>query len=72
MGVGSWPPSIFPGTTEERDALLAAVRKDCSCLHRRDGTTMLCGAHQLLCDERAVKHLIFYRRCHAALGLDER
>jgi hypothetical protein len=63
----SWPPNVFPGTTEERDALLAAVRLDCTCQHGKDGHRQVCGAHALLLDERAVKHLIFYRRCQSQL-----
>src|SRR5712692_5067324 len=66
-GVGTWPPSVFPGTAEERDALLAALRIDCTCRRNPDQTTVVCGAHALLLDERAVKHLIFYRRCRTVL-----
>jgi aerobic-type carbon monoxide dehydrogenase small subunit (CoxS/CutS family) len=58
---------VFPGTAEERDALLAALRIDCTCKHTKDGHTVVCGAHALLLDERSVKHLIFYRRCRAVL-----
>jgi hypothetical protein len=69
--VGTWPPTVFPGTAEERDALLAALRQACTCQRNRERTMLVCGAHALLLDERAVKHLIFYRRCRAALWPDE-
>jgi hypothetical protein len=65
--MATWPPKVFPGTDEEREALLAALPLDCSCRRGTDGQTVPCGAHGLLLDERAVKHLIFYRRCHAIL-----
>jgi hypothetical protein len=65
--VKSWPPTVFPGTREERDALLAALQTVCSCQRGKDGKTQVCGAHTLLLDERTLKHLIFYRRCHAVL-----
>jgi hypothetical protein len=71
MQMGTWPPSVFPGTAEERDALLAAVRTDCTCQRGKDGQTGVCGVHAMLLDERAVKHLIFYRRCRAVLWPDE-
>ena len=44
----------------QRDALLAALRIECTCERRQDRTTEVCGAHALLLDERIVKHLIFY------------
>lgn len=65
--VGTWPPSVFPGTAEERDALLAALGIDCTCQRGNDGHTAVCGPHALLFDDRAVKHLIFYRRCRAII-----
>ncbi|MDQ6672286.1 MAG: hypothetical protein M3069_16335, partial [Chloroflexota bacterium] len=60
-------PNVFPGTADERDALLAALRIDCTCRRGKDGHPLVCGSHALLLDERAVKHLIFYRRCRAIL-----
>jgi hypothetical protein len=65
--VGTWPPSMVPCTPEEREALLAALRRACTCLRATDGHIVLCGAHAMLLDERAVKHLIFYRRCRGLL-----
>jgi hypothetical protein len=62
--MGTWRPSVFPGTAEERDAFL---RMDCTCRRGKDGHTVVCGTHALLLDERVVKHLIFYRRCHTLL-----
>lgn len=66
--MGTRPPTIFPGSAEERDAFLQLA---CTCRRRMDGQTVLCGTHALLLDERALKHLIFYRRCKAALWPDE-
>jgi hypothetical protein len=60
--MGVHPPAAFPGTTEERDALLAAVHAACACRRTMDGRTQVCGAHMLLLDERVLKYLIFYRR----------
>jgi hypothetical protein len=60
--MGTWPPSVFPGNVEERDAFL---RLDCTCRRGKDGRTVVCGTHALLLDERALKHLIFFRRCRA-------
>jgi hypothetical protein len=62
--MGTLRPSVFPGTAEERDAFL---RMDCTCRRGKDGHTVVCGTHALLLDERVVKHLIFYRRCHTLL-----
>ena len=70
--MGLDPPTIFPGTTEERDALLAAVQAACSCTQQQDGRTQVCGAHALLLDQRGLKHLIFFRRLHRALWPSER
>ena len=65
---------IFPGTDGERDALLAAVGRDCACTPaagaEKAGAT--CPAHTLLLDEAALKHLIFYRRWQSALVRGER
>jgi hypothetical protein len=60
------PPAVFPGTTEERDALLAAVQAVCVCTRTLTGTRV-CGAHLLLLNQQALKYLIFYRRWHATL-----
>jgi hypothetical protein len=62
--MGTWPPNVFPGNADERDAFL---RMECTCRREKDGRMVVCGAHALLLDERAVKHLIFYRRCRAVL-----
>ena len=50
----------FPGTDEERDALLEIVAGACAC--DAPSGAGRCGAHRLLLDERALKHLLFYRR----------
>jgi len=61
------PPIVFPGSNEERDALLAAVQAACGCIRTSTGA-QICGAHRLLLNERVLKHLIFYRRWHIAHG----
>jgi hypothetical protein len=63
--MGPWPPFVFPGTSEECEALLAASRAGCTCHSGRDGKTLTCRAHRLLLDEQAVKYLIVVRRCRA-------
>jgi aerobic-type carbon monoxide dehydrogenase small subunit (CoxS/CutS family) len=68
--VEAWPPQVFPGSTEERDALLAALRANCTCTRGKAGNG-LCGAHALLLDKRAVTHLLFYRRWRAVFWPDE-
>src|SRR5439155_12008378 len=60
------PPALFPGTTEERDALVAAIQAACGCTRTLAGTHV-CGAHLLLLNEQALKYLIFYRRWRATL-----
>ena len=65
-----WPPQVFPGSREERDALLAALRANCTCKREKAGNG-LCGAHAMLLDKRAVMHLLFLRRFRAALWPDE-
>ena len=65
--MGTQPPAVFPGTTEERDALLAAVQAACTCRRTQTGRTQVCCAHRLLLDEQVLKYLIFYRRWHANL-----
>ena len=60
-------PTVFPGTTEERDALLVAVNAACACRRVENGRPQLCGAHLLLLNEQVLKYLIFYRRWHATL-----
>ncbi len=60
------PPAVFPGTNEERDALLAAVQAACACTRTLAGTHV-CDAHLLLLNEQALKYLIFYRRWRATL-----
>lgn len=70
--MGIWQrSSVFPGSSEERDSLLAAVRSGCTCGPARDGRTVICGSHALLLDERTVKYLIFYRRYRAMLWASE-
>jgi hypothetical protein len=59
-------PAVFPGTTEERDALLAAIHSGCTCTRATSGT-LACGVHRLLLNSRALKYLIFYRRWRAEL-----
>src|SRR5207245_5376685 len=66
-GMAVQPPAVFPGTTEERDALLMAVAAACACRRTEDGRTLVCGGHRMLLNDRVLKHLIFYRRWHAAL-----
>jgi hypothetical protein len=63
----TWRPSVFPGTTEERDALLSALEGMCACRRGPDGEALVCGPHSLLLNERTVKHLIFYRRWRLVL-----
>ena len=65
--MGVQPPIIFPGTSAERDALLAAVQAACACRRTQAGRTQVCGAHMLLLNERVLKYLIFYRRWRATL-----
>ena len=65
--MGVQPPAVFPGTTAERDALLAAVHAACGCRRNQAGRTTVCGAHRMLLDERVLKYLIFYRRWREAL-----
>jgi hypothetical protein len=62
---------MFPGTLEERDALLAAVAAACTCVRTPDGRTRVCGAHRMLLDQRVLKFIIFYRRCRWRLWPDE-
>lgn len=65
-------PVIFPGTRQERDALLAAVRGNCACrLAQRVAPTGVCGAHALLLDRGALRHLVFYHRWRRALSRSE-
>jgi hypothetical protein len=64
-------PVVFPGSDPEREALLAAVAAVCTCARDQDGRLRVCGAHTLLFDERALKHLLFYRRLRFALWPDE-
>ena len=64
----------FPGTPQERDALLAAVDRACGCAAKsttRGERRVPCGAHALLLNEGLLKALIFYRRWHAALERGE-
>jgi hypothetical protein len=64
----------FPGTTEERDALLLAVGHACGCPSAATDTPRsggVCGAHTLLLNEPRLKALIFYRRWQAALQRGE-
>ena len=65
--MGVQPPAVFPGTTEERDALLMAVASACACRRTENRRTLVCGGHRMLLNDRVLKHLIFYRRWHAAL-----
>ena len=70
--MGKWHrSSVFPGSAEECDLLLAAVRSGCTCAPEREGPTVICGSHALLLDERTVKYLIFYRRYRATLWASE-
>jgi hypothetical protein len=64
----------FPGTHQERDALLGAVDRACGCAAGGTGRghgRAVCGAHALLLNEALLKALIFYRRWHAALERGE-
>ena len=64
----------FPGTQQERDALLTAVRNACGCrpaAQTEQERPPVCGAHALLLNEALLKALIFYRRWHAALERGE-
>ena len=57
----------FPGSDEERLALVAAVRRNCAC--RAEGARIApdpCSTHELLRLESTLKHLVFYRRWHRA------
>jgi hypothetical protein len=63
--MGSWPPTVFPGTNDEQDTLLAAIQAVCTCQRGQDGERVVCSAHALLLDERTLKYLIFYRRYRA-------
>ena len=65
--------TVFPGTVEERDALLAAVRAACTCPEPLDvAWRQVCGAHALLMNQQILKRLIFYRRWHPVLWPSER
>ncbi len=62
--------SPFPGTRQERDALLAAIRHACTCdktAGDKGPEHGRCGAHGLLRDEIALRQLVFYRRWQLAL-----
>jgi hypothetical protein len=64
----------FPGTPQERDALLTAVERACACAAGSTTTgnrRVLCGAHALLLNEASLKVLIFYRRWRQALERGE-
>jgi hypothetical protein len=65
-------PMVFPGTAEERDALLAAVRAACTCPEQAEvAAGRVCGAHALLLNQQILKRLIFYRRWQPALWPSE-
>jgi hypothetical protein len=55
----------FPGSDEERQDLVAAVRRNCAC--RTEDTAVVpdpCPPHDLLRLETTLKRLVFYRRWH--------
>lgn len=52
---------VFHGTDAERDALNAALMRNCTC----GETPAECPAHSILRDERILAHLVFVRRCMA-------
>jgi hypothetical protein len=54
------------GTDQERDELLAALDRDCSC-----SPPQLCAAHALLHDQRRLDALLFARRIRERLLSEE-
>ena len=62
-------PALFPCARQERDALLAVVRGNCACrLAQRVAAPGVCGAHALLLDRGALRHVVFYHRWRRALS----
>ncbi len=62
------PGAPFPGSQEERDALVQALSRACTCgsqTGQHDGPP--CAAHRVLSDPDGLKRLVFYRRWHLAL-----
>jgi hypothetical protein len=70
--LGAMTSVVFPGTDQERDALLVAIGHACMCGSAGlEPPARRCQAHSLLLDTRILKHLIFYRRWHRALQSGE-
>ena len=61
----------FHGTSAERDELLAALARNCTCQPDADGHTKACPAHDLLHDQRILDRLIFDRRIRGRLLAEE-
>jgi hypothetical protein len=58
---------LFPGTTREREDLLAAVARNCICQPGSVGAPASCPPHELLMLEPTLKRLVFYRRFSRSL-----
>ena len=62
---------MFPGTGQEREALMVAVAGNCACPRHAERVLAVCTAHALLLDQAVLKRLVFYRRWGAALRRGE-
>jgi len=52
---------VFHGTCAERDALLVALERACSCPPEAHGREHCCPAHAMLHDQRTLDRLLFAR-----------
>jgi hypothetical protein len=63
----------WPGTAQERLALLDALRAHCTCVRDAQGTLLeVCSPHHMLVhDQRAVNGLLVYRHLAERLRREE-